>query len=55
MPENVWNDEIFSNIIEKRYQLSEQDAANDASYLLAGPLLLYPLVRSFIPPLHEQC
>ncbi|TFK77075.1 MFS general substrate transporter [Pluteus cervinus] len=33
---------LAANIIEKRYGLEEQDAANQASYLLAGPLLLYP-------------
>ncbi|KAF9569592.1 MFS general substrate transporter [Agrocybe pediades] len=34
---------LAANIIEKRYDLPEEDAANNASYLLAGPLLLYPL------------
>ncbi len=33
-----------SNIIETRYHLSEEDAANSASYLLAGPIILYPIV-----------
>lgn len=32
------------NIIEKRYHLTEENAANSASYLLAGPIVLYPLV-----------
>ena len=34
----------FRNIIEKRYGMSEGGAANQASYLLAGSLVLYPIV-----------
>ena len=33
-----------SNIIERRYHMSEEDAANTSSYLLAGSIILYPLV-----------
>lgn len=33
-----------SNIIENRYVLSERAATTDASYLLAGSLVLYPIV-----------
>jgi hypothetical protein len=36
---------VFSNIIEQRYNLSELDASNQASYLLAGSIVLYPIVR----------
>ncbi|TFK41133.1 major facilitator superfamily domain-containing protein [Crucibulum laeve] len=34
---------LAANIIEKRYMLSEESAANQASYLLAGSLILYPI------------
>jgi len=33
-----------SNLIETRYGMPEQDAANTASYLLAGSIILYPIV-----------
>jgi hypothetical protein len=33
-----------SNIIEQRYSLSEFEASNQASYLLAGSVILYPMV-----------
>ena len=33
-----------SNIIERRYHMSEKTAANTSSYLLAGAIILYPLV-----------
>jgi hypothetical protein len=36
------------NILQQRYQLSELDAGTDASYLLAGSVILYPIV-SFPP------
>ncbi|KAJ3576674.1 hypothetical protein NP233_g285 [Leucocoprinus birnbaumii] len=41
----IWHPfaQLAANIIEKRYQLTEQEAAVDASYLLAGPILLYPI------------
>ncbi|KAJ8522536.1 hypothetical protein ONZ45_g902 [Pleurotus djamor] len=34
---------LAANIIEKRYGIPEEDAANEASYLLAGSLVLYPV------------
>ncbi|KAJ3814523.1 major facilitator superfamily domain-containing protein [Lentinula aff. lateritia] len=34
---------LSSNIIEKRYQMAEKNAANTASYLLAGSIFLYPV------------
>ncbi|KAJ2927142.1 hypothetical protein H1R20_g9943, partial [Candolleomyces eurysporus] len=34
---------LAPNLIEKRYGLSEEIAANQASYLLVGPIVLYPL------------
>lgn len=34
---------LAANIIEKRYGMSEEGAANQASYLLAGSLVLYPI------------
>jgi hypothetical protein len=34
-----------SNIIERRYHMSEENAANTSSYLLVGSIFLYPLVR----------
>ncbi|PPR06886.1 hypothetical protein CVT24_011576 [Panaeolus cyanescens] len=34
---------LAANIIENRYSMGEEDASNTASYLLAGPLILYPL------------
>ena len=36
-----------SNIIEKRYQLTEREASIQASYLLAGSIVLYPVVSGF--------
>ena len=50
-----------SNIIETRYHLSEEDAANSASYLLAGPIILYPIVsfdnprNTFTPLIIIKC
>ncbi|KAF9270252.1 MFS general substrate transporter [Marasmius fiardii PR-910] len=35
---------LASNIIETRYEMSEEDAANNASFLLAGSIFLYPIV-----------
>jgi hypothetical protein len=35
----------FRNIIQHRYDLTESDAATQASYLLAGSIVLYPIVR----------
>lgn len=34
-----------SNIIERRYHMSEENAANTSSYVLVGSIFLYPLVR----------
>lgn len=34
---------LAPNLIENRYGLSEEAAATQASYLLAGPIVLYPL------------
>ncbi|KIK71020.1 hypothetical protein GYMLUDRAFT_33127 [Collybiopsis luxurians FD-317 M1] len=34
---------LSSNIIEKRYGMGEEDAANTASYLLSGSIFLYPV------------
>ncbi|KAJ3734891.1 major facilitator superfamily domain-containing protein [Lentinula guzmanii] len=34
---------LSSNIIEKRYGMAEENAANTASYLLAGSIFLYPV------------
>ncbi len=36
--------DVNRNIIQTRYEMSEEDSANSASYLLSGSLLLYPLV-----------
>lgn len=36
-------DSKLRNILERRYSLSELDASNQASYLLGGSILLYPL------------
>src|SRR6266404_774459 len=33
-----------SNILERRFNLSEQEASYQASFLLAGSIVLYPLV-----------
>jgi hypothetical protein len=37
----------FSNIFEKRYGLTEDVASTQASYLLVGSILLYPVVSAF--------
>ncbi|KAJ6509563.1 major facilitator superfamily domain-containing protein [Mycena vitilis] len=34
---------LAANIIELRYQMSEKDAANTASYVLVGSIFLYPI------------
>ncbi|KAF8216213.1 major facilitator superfamily domain-containing protein, partial [Mycena galopus ATCC 62051] len=34
---------LSANIIELRYQMSEKDAANTASYVLIGSIFLYPI------------
>ncbi|KAF9481407.1 MFS general substrate transporter [Pholiota conissans] len=41
----IWSpfDHLAANIIEHRYHMKEDDAANSAAYLLAGPIVLYPL------------
>ncbi|KAL0951154.1 hypothetical protein HGRIS_007887 [Hohenbuehelia grisea] len=48
---SIWSPftHLAANIIEKRYNLSEKDAASQASYLLAGSLVLYPIVCSMLP------
>jgi hypothetical protein len=33
------------NIIQQRYELTEEEAGRQASYLLVGALILYPIVR----------
>ena len=40
-------DNYCRNIIENRYGFEEGEAANDASYLLAGSLIFYPIVSTF--------
>jgi len=42
----IWNPftHLAPNIIQVRYDLSETDASNLASYLLAGSVVLYPIV-----------
>ncbi|EJD03945.1 MFS general substrate transporter [Fomitiporia mediterranea MF3/22] len=50
---------LAANIFEKRYGLSERESSNDASFLLAGSVFLYPLCGYFIdrmkhrPILHQ--
>jgi len=34
---------LAANVIQRRYGMPEESASNSASYLLAGPLVLYPL------------
>lgn len=36
------------NILEKRYNLSEATASIQASYLLAGSIILYPIVSYLV-------
>ena len=38
---------LCSNIFEKRYNLTEQESTSDASFLLAGSVFLYPIVRFY--------
>lgn len=44
----VWSPflHLAANLIQTRYSLTESDAANAASYLLAWSVLLYPIVSS---------
>ncbi|KDR85015.1 hypothetical protein GALMADRAFT_53593 [Galerina marginata CBS 339.88] len=46
----IWSPFIHlaANIIETRYNMSEEGAANSASYLLAGPIILYPMAGFLI-------
>ncbi|KAF8872127.1 major facilitator superfamily domain-containing protein [Gymnopilus junonius] len=46
----IWSPFIHlaANIIESRYHMPEENAANTASYLLAGPIILYPMAGFFI-------
>ncbi len=39
---------LAANLVQKRFGLTESQAAKDASILLAGPLVLYPLVGSIV-------
>jgi len=39
---------LAANLVQRRYQLSDSKAAKHASILLAGPLVLYPLVGSIV-------
>lgn len=39
---------IDRNILQQRYSLSERDAGTQASYLLAGSMILYPVVSQFV-------
>ena len=32
------------NLLERRYELNEEDASTQASYLLVGSMVLYPAV-----------
>ncbi|KAK0233214.1 major facilitator superfamily domain-containing protein [Armillaria fumosa] len=45
---------LAANIIENRYGMSEQDAANEASYLLAGSLLFYPICGFLVDRLRHR-
>lgn len=45
---------IARNIFHKRYQLSELDAGTQASYLLAGGVVLYPVVSLCIVLLRHR-
>jgi MFS family permease len=42
----VWNPffQLAANILERRFDLTEQEASYQASFLLAGSIVLYPLV-----------
>ncbi|CAA7266460.1 unnamed protein product [Cyclocybe aegerita] len=45
---------LAANLIQKRYNMSEEVAAYNASYLLAGPLLLYPLCGYLVDKKKQQ-
>ncbi|KAJ3508937.1 hypothetical protein NLJ89_g5485 [Agrocybe chaxingu] len=45
---------LAANLIQKRYDMSEEVAAYNASYLLAGPLLLYPLCGYLVDKRKQQ-
>ncbi|KAF9015224.1 major facilitator superfamily domain-containing protein [Cyathus striatus] len=45
---------LAANIIEKRYSLTEETAANEASYLLAGSLILYPVCGFLVDTLKHR-
>ena len=54
---------LSRNIFEKRYDLTEHEASDQASFLLAGSVFLYPIVRVIIlhavnrdqHALHHKC
>lgn len=45
---------LAANIFQKRYQLSELDAGTQASYLLAGSVVLYPVCGFIVDGLKER-
>ncbi|KAF8807430.1 MFS general substrate transporter [Phlegmacium glaucopus] len=45
---------LSANIIERRYHMSERDAANTSSYLLAGSIVLYPLCGYIVDRLRHR-
>ncbi|KAF8898714.1 major facilitator superfamily domain-containing protein [Infundibulicybe gibba] len=45
---------LAANIIETRYGMPERDAANEASYLLAGSLILYPICGLLVDRYKER-
>ncbi|KAI0307827.1 major facilitator superfamily domain-containing protein [Multifurca ochricompacta] len=51
----VWNPfpHLASNILEHRFNLTEQEASYQASFLLAGSIVLYPLVGFVIDKLRR--
>jgi len=45
---------LAANIIQQRYQLSELDASTQASYLLAGSVILYPVCGFIVDGLKKR-
>jgi hypothetical protein len=44
---------LCRNIVERRYDLSEGDASSKASFVLAGSVVLYPLVSAGLSADHS--
>ncbi|KAN0100647.1 Major facilitator superfamily domain containing protein [Tylopilus felleus] len=45
---------LAANMLEKRYNLSEADASTEASYVLAGSMILYPICGYLVDRINDS-